>query len=164
MFDRPFLRTAGNGLNTAMRANLERGTPGMILLGFAVILILATFGAWGQSRRAVKSQSIQPLTGLGDAAFYSALSENDFYNPALISPDFSRGIFRRTVNPVHRDDSKMRLVAKDSSGKYSIYTDAKPKSGPDGVMLRRWYLKAADHHYVEFGERKFWPGYAPAKS
>lgn len=156
--------TSGNRLNAGMRANLERGTPGMILLGFAVILAMATFGAWSQTRHALKSQAIQPLTGLGDAAFYASISENDFYNPAVVSPEFPRGIFRRTMKPMHRDDSKMRLVVKENTGKYSVYTDAKPKPGPDGAVLRRWYLKAADHHYIEFGERKFWPSYAPAKS
>ena len=110
------------------------------------------------------TRTIQPLTGLGDAAYYSNVSENDFYNPALVLAEFPRGIFRRTVNPVHRDDGKMRLVGKESSDKFYIYTDAKPKPGPNNVVTRRWYLKAADNRYVEFGERKFWPGYAPAKN
>jgi hypothetical protein len=147
-----------------MRANLERGTPGMIHLAFAVAMLLAAFGAWSQARQSMNSPAIQPLTGLGDAAYYSSISENDFYNPALIFPEFPRGIFRRTVKPVHRVDGKMRVVGKESSGKFSLYTDAKPKSGPDGGLLRRWYLKAADNQYVEFGERKFWPSYTPAKS
>lgn len=147
-----------------MRANLERGTPGMILLGFAIFLLLAAFGAWSQTRQLQMLPAIQPLTGLGDTKFYSSLSENDFHHPALIFQVFPSGIFRRTVNPVHRDDSRMRLVGKEKSGKYSVYTDAKPKLGSDGAAIKKWYLKAADHHYIEFGDRKFWPSYAPAKS
>ncbi len=136
----------------------------MILLVFALALLLATFGGWNHARQIAKGRTIQPLTGLGDAAYYTNISVNDFYNPALVFPEFPRGIFRRTVKPVHRDDAKMRLVGKEGSGKYFVYTDAKPKSGPDGALVRRWYLKATANSYVEFGERKFWPGYEPAKS
>ncbi len=147
-----------------MRANLERGTPGLILLVFAIALLLAAFGAWSQSRQNMLTRGIQPLTGLGDSAYYTNISESDFYNPALVCPEFPRGIFRRTVNPMHRDDGKMRLIGKESSGKFSVYSDAKPKPGPNGAPLKRWYLKAADNQYVEFGERKYWPSYAPAKN
>lgn len=136
----------------------------MILLAFAVALLLAAFGAWSHSRQAAIIRVIVPLSGLGDAAYYTTISENDFYSPALVFPEIPRGIFRRTVKPMHREDGKMLFVAKESSGKFSVYTDAKPKPGPTGGLTRRWYLKTTDNHYVEFGERKFWPSYAPAKS
>lgn len=136
----------------------------MLLLAFALFLLLAAFGSWSKHRQTPLTRSIQPLTGLGDSAWYSNISDNDFYNPALIFSEFPRGIFRRTVNPVHRDDGKMRLIGKESSGKFSVYTDAKPKLGSMGVPSIRWYLKSAENRYVEFGERKFWPSFAPAKS
>jgi len=136
----------------------------MILLVFAIALLLAAVATWGQLRRRAAVQTVQFITGLGDLKYYSKLSENDFYNPALVSADFPRGIFRRTVNPVHREDGKMRLQGLEKSGHLCIYTDAKPKPGPDGSVSKRWYVKAADNRYIEFGERKFWPSYAPVKS
>lgn len=140
-----------------MPANQTRGTPGLLLLIFACALLLTAAGAWELRRETPRAVAAVALTGLGDANFYIKLVENDFSEPAL---NFSRspgGLFRRTVNPVHRDDAGMLRVETERSGRFNVYTDARPNPGPDGAVSPRWYLKAGDHRYVEFGEEKHPP-------
>ncbi len=96
-------------------------------------------------------------TGLGDRDYYSALSANDYYTPALVLPGHDKGLFRRTIKPATHADGRMERLTRDASGRVWVYRDS---AHPEKAM----FLKAADDQYVEFGERKFWPEYEPPKA
>jgi hypothetical protein len=147
-----------------MSANRTRGTPGMILLGYALICSAVALDAAHLARRGAHPEA-RALSGLGDTDFYDGkLTENDFFNPALVFAEAPRGLHRRSVNPLHRDDAKMRPVSFDQTGRCIVYTDARPKAGQDGQPRARWYLKAGDNRYVEFGERKFFEVFPSGKA
>ena len=141
-------------------ANQTRGTPGMMLLGFAAVLLVLALGVM----RPHAPDEIQPATGLGDTDYYAApLSEDDFFHPALVFAAEPKGIFRRGVHPVQRDDASMNRVALDETGRHVVYTDARPKTDDRGKARTRWYLKTADHAYIEFGERKYFETFRAPK-
>jgi hypothetical protein len=136
-----------------MAVNQTRGTPGVILMGFTVAMLAIALSAWRQSVAGTADATV-PLTALYDTTYYSKFSDNDFASPVLDFPDAPHPLFRRTVNPVHRDDAKMLRTGRERSGQFFVYTEARPKLDDEGRPIRRWFLKAADNRYVEFGERK----------
>lgn len=145
-------------LHSAMRrlnSNTPRGTPGLILLLFATVLLASSLVRFSQSHQAPVPDEAEPLTGLGDSHYYTTLSDNDFYQPALVFEKAPKGLFRRTVNPVARPDSRMLRHGVESTGQFIVYGETAPKK----QVAPRWFLKAGPGHYVEFGARKYWPEY-----
>lgn len=142
------------------RSNVTRGTPGLILLVFASLLLAATLVKTIRARQQRVKDEAQPLTGLGDQNYYGSLSDDDFYNPSLVFDAAPKGLFRRTVVPVTRPDARMQRHGLDSTGKLIVYTEshigaaARKSSTPT-----RWFLKSGDNRYVEFGERKYYPAF-----
>jgi len=134
-----------------MPANQTRGRPGLFLLIFACALLLAAAGGWELRREARGLTTAAALTGVGDASFYTSLSEDDFHNAALVFSHAPQGLFRRTPDPLHRDDARMLRVETESTGRLSVYTDSRPEAGSQGDATPRWYLKAGNDLYVEFG-------------
>ncbi|HEY2573985.1 MAG TPA: hypothetical protein VGH65_07945 [Verrucomicrobiaceae bacterium] len=137
-----------------MSANQSRGTPGLLLLVFACALLLTAAGAWEWRRQVPGPTGVVALSGVGDANFYTALSENDFARPALVFSQAPEGLFRLTVEPEHHDDTGMRRVEIEHSGRFVVYTEAHPSAAPEGAQSRRWFLKAAGNQYVGFGAKK----------
>ena len=134
-----------------MPANQTRGTPGLFLLIFACALLLTAAGGWEMRREARGPIAVIALTGVGDASFYTALSNDDFRNPALVFSHAPQGLFRRTEDPVHREDATMLRVETESTGRHTVYTEAVTEPGSPGEAPPRWYLKAGNDRYVEFG-------------
>jgi hypothetical protein len=139
-----------------MSGNLQRGTAGRFLIAWALLMSGSLLFAWRVQLHPADYQWIEWPTALGDRTYYGKLSENDFYSPVLRFEGHEAGLFRRMVNPVLRDDARMIRLTRESSGTFFVYTYAKPSG--------RYYLKAADDRYVEFGERLFWPEYQPPKA
>ena len=135
----------------------------MILLAFACGCALVAAGAARLAWRGPVAEA-RALSGIGDEAFYSGgLSENDFFDPALVFDDAPRGLYRRTVNPVHRDDAKMKRMGLERSGKHFVYTDFNSSGTSGSGAPPRWYLKAGTNRYVEFGTRKFFESFSAPK-
>lgn len=138
---------------------MTRGTPGMILLLFSALLMVAALVHLIQARNEPTPDEARPLTGVGDTHYYANLSENDYYNPSLVFDAASKGLFRRTVNPVARNDARMLRCCVESTGQFVVYSEWHPPASHKATAARRWYLKAGPGRYVEFGERKHWPAY-----
>lgn len=141
--------------------NMRRGTPGLMLLGFAMLLLVAAVVHVVQFRQHPVQDEIHGLTGLGDGAHYASLSGNDFYNPALVFDAAPKGLYRRSVNAVVRPDARMLRHGVESTGHYIVYTESihgKP------VSPARWFLKEGDNRYIEFGERNHWPAFEATKA
>ena len=143
-----------------MRINQSRGTPGLMLLIFAGALLLTAAAAWKLRREHRAETRAIPLTGLGDARHYTRLSDDDLHTPALVFPGAPRGLFRRSMDPVRHDDATMRCLELENTGRFMVYIDiAPPATESPGGPDPRWYLKAADNLYVEFGEQKYHPAF-----
>lgn len=139
-----------------MAGNQQRSTPGRFLIVWGMLMTAVLLFAWRVELHRDEYIWNEFPTGLGDREFYSKLSDNDFYSAALKIPGVPAGQFRRASNPVVRDDARMVRLTRDSSDRVFVYQDPrKPES---------YYLKVADDHYIEFGERKFWPEYQPPKA
>jgi hypothetical protein len=138
---------------------MTRGTPGLILLLFAALLLVAALVRIIQARHESEPDEAVPITSLGDTHYYTNLSENDYYNPALSFDAAPNGLFRRTVNPVARSDSRMIRCCLESTSQFIVYSEWHPASSQKAAGIPRWYLKAGPGRYVEFGERKYWPAY-----
>ena len=139
-----------------MRGNVQRSTPSLFLIVWGVLMTVVLLFAWGIELHRDEYMWTEYPSGLGDRDFYTQLSENDFYTAALKIPGQSAGHFRRAYKPVQRDDAKMQRLARDGSDRVFVYKDVRK---PQSV-----YLKVADDHYIEFGERRFWPEYQPPKA
>lgn len=134
-----------------MSANQTRDRPGLFLLIFACALLLTAVGGWQLHRDARGLTKATALTGAGDARFYTSLSEDDFHNAALVFSHAPQGLVRRTVEPLHREDATMFRVETESTGRLAVYTDSRPEPDLQGDAPPRWYLKAGNDLYVEFG-------------
>jgi hypothetical protein len=137
-----------------MPANQTRGTPGLLLLIFACALLLTAAGGWELRREGRGTVAATALTGIGDKALYTALSEDDSNHPALVFSHAPQGLFRRTAGPVPREDATMLRVETEHTGRFIVYTDTPPQPGPGVDTAPRWYLKAGDDRYVEFAAEK----------
>ena len=139
-----------------MSANLQRGTAGRFLLGWALLMSGGLLLAWRVQLHPGDYQWVEWPTALGDRAYYGKISDNDFYQAVLRFEGQDEGLYRRTVNPLRRDDARMMRVGKESTGTFFVYIEPKHPN--------RFFLKAAENRYVEFGERLFWPEYQPPKA
>ena len=139
-----------------MSGNLQRGTAGRFLLGWALLMSGALLFAWRVQLHPADYSWVEWPTALGDRTYYGKISDNDFYQPVLRFEGHDQGLYRRTVNPVPRDDARMMRLAREATGTFFVYTEPKHQ--------QRFFLKVADDRYVEFGERLFWPEYQPPKA
>lgn len=138
-----------------MSANVQRSTPGRLLILWAALMTGVLIFSWRVHVNRADYDWTEYPTALGDHDYYQALSENDFFTPSLKFAGHADGLFRRTVKPVKRDDARMIKQGREASGKLFVYAlDTQPG---------RYYLKAGEDRYVEFGERKFWPEFKPGK-
>ena len=134
-----------------MAGNIQRSTPGRLLIVWALLLTGVVIFAWRVRLHADDYNWTEWTTGLGDRAYYTKLSDNDFYKPALVFRGEESGLFRRQRKPVTRPDERMTRLMHDASKRVFVYADPR-KPGA-------YYLKAGEDQYIEFGERKFWPKY-----
>ena len=154
--------------------NQVRDTPGRLLLGWGVLLSSLVLLSWRIHLHQAEYDWVEYPTALGDRAYYEvgpsgeienwvrngpgrALGEVDFYQPNLKFELEGKSfeLFRRMHQPTPRDDARMRKVAMDRTGQFYIYTDSKTKDG----VASRYYLKAAEDGFIEFGEKKFFQTY-----
>ncbi len=136
-----------------MAANLQRSTPGRLLVLWAALMTWVLIYSWRVHLNRADYDWCDYPTALGDREYYKALADNDFYTPCLKFPGHADGLYRRTVNPVARGDVRMTKLARDATNRVYVYVDAR-KPG-------RFFVKAGEDRYVEFGARKFWPEYQP---
>ena len=148
-----------------MAANVQRGTPGRLLLLWAFMLPVVVLFAWRVHLHRDKFEWVEYPTGLGDRQFYSSLGKNDFYEPNLRFGGLTVGLFRRSVEPLDRQDDRMLKIAKEEGGRCFVYADqTAAKTSPSKPATKRIYVKSGDDKYLEFGERKHWPDYQPPKA
>jgi len=144
-----------------MPKNRPRGTPGVLLSAFAAALVGAVCTAWEHQHAGAAAESLALLTGLGDHNYYPADAMEDFDRPVPGFPGGREGLFRRSAQPQHHDDSRMRRLDGEAGGRWSIYADRATEGNPPQAAVPLYYLKAADNAYIEFGERNHWPEYTP---
>jgi hypothetical protein len=134
-----------------MAPNLQRSTPGRLLVLWAALMTGVLIFSWRVHLDRADYDWCDYPTALGDRDYYKALSDNDFYTPSLKFSGHSEGLCRRTVKPVASEDSRMTKLARDATNRVFVYVDAR-KPG-------RFFVKTGEDRYVEFGARKFWPEY-----
>ena len=138
-----------------MSANLHRSTPGRLLVLWAGLMTWVLIFAWRVHVNRADYDWCEYPTALGDRDYYHGASPEDYHTPSLKFALHPEGLFRRSGRPVTRSDAQMAKVYRDAAGKLFVYTDSRDP--------KRYYVKAADERYLEFGARKFWPEYQPGK-
>lgn len=145
-----------------MNGNQIRDTPGRMMMMLAVCCLPLVVFAWRVHLGRGQFDWVEYPTALGDANFYGdseKLGENDFFEPNLKFAGNEKGLFRRGVHPKKRKDESMVKVAKESGGRFFVYTDAKTAISKDAKTDRVLYLKAGDDRFIEFGARKYYQQY-----
>lgn len=140
-----------------MPANEIRDTPGRLLLGWALLLTALVVLAWRVHLRPADYEWTEYPTALGDTRYYTALGQDDRYEPNLRFPGQEKGVYRRAAEPAAFDDATMFKRALDASGRHFVYTPAGAGAGATAPV----YLKCGENRYIEFGARKFYPPYEP---
>jgi hypothetical protein len=135
--------------------NQARHTAGLLMLAWAVLMTSLLLFSWRVYLHRSEWNWREYPTGLGDTEVYQPFTENDYYLPALSWQGQKEARYRRSVEPLKRDDAAMIRMARETSNRGFVYGDR--KGGP------RRYLKAAEDRYLEFGDRKYWPAYLPLK-
>jgi len=146
------------------RGNQTRGTPGLMLCVFVVFATSCLFLLL--EKRFVHSERpprIEHLSGLGDVSYYAGFFQDDFNQPVLFFAQKPKGCFRRSDEPESREDGSMQRFSLENSGKYIVYTEAHPKNEDEVRKLTRYFLKAGEGLYVEFGDRNHWPAFEKGK-
>jgi len=110
-----------------------------------------------------QSPKIEHLSGLGDVSYYSTFSKDDFNQSTLFFAQKPKGCFRRSDEPEARADGSMQRFTLENSGKYIVYTEAHSKNDEEGRKVTRYFLKAGEGLYVEFGDRNHWPAFEKGK-
>jgi hypothetical protein len=146
-----------------MTKNVQRGTPGLLLLLWAALLPAAVLLAWRLDRHRDDFEWMEYPTALGDTRYYTQLGTNDLYEPNLKFDGEITGLFRRVQEPVAKADGTMFKIAKEKEGRCLIYVPEESLTSSKGGKRKLVYLKSGEDQYVEFGERKFWPDYQPPK-
>jgi hypothetical protein len=140
-------------------SNIQRGTPGRLLLLWAALMPAVVLFAWQVKANRKQFDWIEYPTGLGDQQYYISFGNNDFYEPNLHIHGQGQapadGLYRRMVNPVERSDEAMQKLAKEQEGRCFIYAEG------DGRPAKRLFVKSGEDRYIEFGQRKFWPEFKP---
>ncbi len=149
-------------MHAESRANQLRETPGRLLLGWALLFSSLVLFAWRVHVHRADYDWLEFPTALGDMRCYplrasgQGLGPNDFFEPNLrfTLQDREWSLYRRLHHPTSRRDVAMRKIALESLGRHFVYTDTAPSTAP-----RRFYLKAAEDRYIEFGDRLFYPSF-----
>ena len=126
----------------------------MLLGVFAAVLVVMACTGWHRYLSLARDRSprlIRP-TALGDHDYYPTEGEEDFHRPMMGFPSQPKGAFRRSETPERHDDSLMVKVGLEGGGRWSIYTFGEAPGGTP-----RYFLKAAEGSYIEFGARNRWP-------
>ena len=100
---------------------------------------------------------------LGGLSYDAGVSQDDFNQPVLFFAQKPKGCFRRSDEPESREDGSMQRFSLENSGKYIVYTEAHPKNENEVRKLTRYFLKAGEGLYVEFGDRNHWPAFEKGK-
>ncbi len=143
-----------------MSGNLHRLTASRILLVFAVALFIVSLLALQIRLKRAQLEWIEYPTALGDQDFYDpakGIGTNDFHEPNLKFPGRPEGIFRRSRDSSQRPDAEMLAVGRDLTGAFTVYTPRQSEGLQSHSLQsekRRYFLKVAEDHYIEFGERK----------
>lgn len=141
--------------------NTRRHTPGLLLSAWALGMSALVLFSWRIYLHRQEFEWSEYPTALGDPDLYTAaLTENDYYLPALKFTAAPAGLYRQSVQPIGKADRLMQRVEREATGRHVVYVEAlRPDSG-------RYFLKAGQDQYVAFGQRKHWPAYVvptPAK-
>ena len=148
-----------------MNGNQLRDTPGRMMLLWAVLCLPVVVFAWRVHLGRAQFDWAEYPTALGDTHYYPApamIGENDFFGPNLKFAGHEKGLYRRIFKPKARNDEDMVKVAKESTDRFFVYTEARAPKSKDGPTARRHYLKSGENAYIEFGERKYYPAYQEA--
>jgi hypothetical protein len=146
------------------RGNQIRGTPGLMLCVFVVFAASCLFLLLEKRfMHSEQSPKIEHLSGLGDVSYYSTFSKDDFNQSTLFFAQKPKGCFRRSDEPEAREDGSMQRFTLENSGKYIVYTEAHSKNDEEGRKVTRYFLKAGEGLYVEFGDRNHWPAFEKGK-
>ena len=146
-----------------VNGNQLRDTPGRMMLLWAVCCLPVVVFAWRVHLGRGQFDWAEYPTALGDTQYYSdsaMIGENDFFVPNLKFAGHEKGIYRRTFQPRKRNDEDMVKVAKESTGRFFVYTEARARKSKDGTPVGRHYLKSGENAFIEFGARKYYPEYA----
>lgn len=149
-----------------MNGNQLRDTPGRMMLLWAICCLPVVVFAWRVQLGRGQFDWAEYPTALGDTQYYldsAMIGENDFFGPNLKFAGQEKGIFRRTHGAKRRSDEDMVKVAKESTGRFYVYTEACPPKSKDGAAAVRHYLKSGEDLYIEFGARKYYPEYKGAE-
>lgn len=146
--------------------NIVRDTPGRMLLVWAILFAFLVLLSWRIHVHRADYDWLEYPTALGDKGYYQmekgeGLGGDDLFeaNLKFVVDDKPQALFRRLVEPTRRKDVLMRKVARDESGRFYVYTDEVAKADAQGVVKPRFYLKAGEDAYIEFGEKVFYPSF-----
>jgi len=144
--------------------NVMRDTPGRLLLVWAFLFTFLVLLSWRIHVHRADYDWLEYPTALGDTGYYplakgSGLGDDDLFegNLKFTLEGKPYTLFRRLVEPTRRKDVRMRKVARDESGRFYVYTDEVANADARGVVKPRFYLKAGEDSYIEFGEKIFFP-------
>jgi hypothetical protein len=137
-------------------SNTRRHTPGLLMVAWAVLMGSLVLHSWRLFLHRSQLDSLEYPTALGDTDYYTQpLSKDDFGTPCLKFPQEPFGIFRQSLDPIPKPDRLMERLARDSTGKHTIYIDS------DHRHPVPYYLKAAEDRYIRFGPRTHYPKAIP---
>ncbi|MCE2695623.1 MAG: hypothetical protein LW645_15385 [Verrucomicrobiaceae bacterium] len=118
-----------------MAANELRDTPGRLLLGWALLLSCLVLLAWRIHLHPTDYEWTEYPTALGDVKYYTALGQEDRYEPNLRFPGQEKGLYRRSVDAVVYDDATMLKLALDATGRHLVYQRAQFTPRPRTSLL-----------------------------
>lgn len=145
-----------------MQGNQIRDTAGRVMLLWAAGCLLVVVFAWRVHLGRSQFDWAEYPTALGDPDCYSdsaMLGENDFFSPNLKFQGREKGLYRRMHAPKARNDEEMIKIARESTGRFFVYAEARAAQDNGGASSGRFYLKAGENAFLEFGERKYYPEY-----
>jgi hypothetical protein len=153
-----FLTEVGGG-------NVLRDTPGRLLMGWALLFSAVVLLSWRVQVHRAEWEWLEYPTGLGDGVWYDAgaglrgVAVEDFYAANLVFTWEGRRyeLFRRLHEPTRRKDARMVKVGRDQESGLVVYREEKR------VEPVRFFLKAGDGLYLEFGERLYYQRYEQVK-
>jgi len=153
--------------------NVMRDTPGRLLLVWALLFTFLVLLSWRIHVHRADYDWLEYPTALGDTAYYRPELGAELPgggddrlegNLRFRLGEETLVLYRRLVKPTRRKDVRMRKVAKEESGAFYVYTDAVPKLDAEGRVKWRFYLKAGEDAYIEFGEKLFFPTFEQTRS
>ena len=148
-----------------MAPNQHRSTAGKTLIAFSLFAaVIAAFSLYLRYRAeplpdgGPRDEYAHFPTGLGDQELYTAnLGPGyDIFFPNLVfeqmPEELKPGLYRRNHQPMTVDDDDVRRFAREKGNRLWVYVNPSPSG--DKV---RYFLKAGDGQYIQFGEQKYFP-------